>query len=88
MCFALVGGVDNDQSIVDCASASRKVANMGQELVGREPQGLKYITANLFPCTYLYATCMLPEYYMCLLAPNEYKHPSITSSHSGCEFQK
>ena len=38
----------------------------------KQPRGLKHITANSFP-----HICMLPEYYMCLLAPHEYTmHPT------------
>ena len=41
------------------------------------------ITANVFP-----HNCMLPEYYRCLLAPQEYQHPTIISTHSGCLILK
>ena len=47
-----------------------------QELSEKEPLGL---TANLF-----LQNCMLPEYYMRLLAAQEYKHPMIISSNPAC----
>ena len=72
---ALVGG--GWQLLIN-RSGSIIATNRGQDLAGREPQSLKYITANLFR-----HNCMLPEYYMCLLASHKYKHPTIISTHSG-----
>ena len=68
--FTLVSGVGNDLSIADCISGCRKAKNIGQKLAEKEPLGLKYITANLFP-----HNCTLPENYMCLSAPHENKYP-------------
>ena len=56
-CFALMGG---SQLIADNLRFYRKSADIGQELAGRQPQGLKRVTANLFPLN-----CAPPEYYMC-----------------------
>ena len=67
----LVGGVSNDQMIADYISGFRKDINIGQNLALKKPLGLKYTyTVNPFP-----HNCVLPEYYMRLLAPLENKHP-------------
>ena len=78
--FTLVGGVGNDRSIADCISGCREAINFGQKIAGKEPLGLNCTHAgNLFP-----HNCALPEYYICLLAPHENKHPLKVSTYSGC----
>ena len=62
--------VGNDWSIADYISGFRKAISIGQKLAGKEPLGLKYITADLF-----LHNCTLPENDMNLLAPHENKHP-------------
>ena len=58
--FTLVGG--GLASIDRCISDSRTAINIRQKLAGKEPLGLKNITANSFP-----HNCTLPENYMHLV---------------------
>ena len=64
--FTFVGG-----GVLTVSLVLRK---LGHKLAEKEPLGLKYITAGPLP-----NNCTLPEYYMHLLAPHEYRHLSYSA---------